>query len=82
MTRVFPNPARDEISVLLNLTNVGPTQITIIDMTGRSVIEQVVDNGAKGIETVQFNIESLQAGCYIVRVQSGQTVKSTQFIKL
>lgn len=82
LTRVFPNPASEQINVLLNLESSHQTQVTILDMTGRVLLEQAINNEILGVQNIPLNIADLQSGCYIVRVQSGEIVQSTQFIKM
>ena len=82
IAHVFPNPASENINILLNISIDAQTQITILDMTGRTVAEKTIENTGSGVQNIEMNISTFQKGCYMLRVQSGQSSKTTQFIKI
>ena len=71
--QVYPNPARDVISVLLNEQISGQAQVELIDVTGERV---VVPTGISS-HMVKLNVRDLADGVYFVRITDGgkQVVK-------
>jgi hypothetical protein len=67
---VFPNPAKDEITVGINNNYAGKVTIAIIDAAGKkiSVIQTAKSAGALQ-QTI--NIENLQPGAYFVEIKAG-----------
>lgn len=70
---IYPNPTKGE----LNITSIEGIQdaiYTIFDINGRRVMN------AKLTETT-IDVSALQTGNYILRIVSGQSIKSQKFIK-
>lgn len=82
ITQVFPNPAEDQLNILLNIESSQNTEILVLDATGRVVLQKILDQGLKGIQNVQLNLSELQAGCYFLRIQSKNTADTNKFIKI
>lgn len=77
---VFPNPSSDKIRVEL-VGNVGSNaRAEIIDMNGRIIRSQQVssNNQTYGVD---FRIDDLQNGYYLVRVSGNNGSETTPFIK-
>lgn len=74
--KVFPNPANE--SVILKFENIKneDTQINIYDLSGRVVYEKVSNQSQ-----LEINLNSFEAGVYIVKMTQNQTVYTTQFVK-
>lgn len=58
---VYPNPAKDVLSLNVNATTISAYEI--IDMQGRKVLEGSVENQV----LVKINIDALRSGSYIVK---------------
>ncbi len=73
---VFPNPARMEARVSLDMKQNGNVKISVLDMTGKMVKE--VFNGAttKGEQTFGFKTNDLSSGLYIISISSDNKVKT------
>ena len=67
-TRVFPNPARNEIFIEMNVDACRECQIGIMDITGREVIS-IKEKNISGFYRKQVNISSLGRGVYFVRTR-------------
>lgn len=61
---VYPNPARDHLSVSLNKAVSGKVRVSIIDLAGRTVAEQSFN----ATENFEMNIAGLAKGTYMVKV--------------
>jgi PKD repeat protein len=72
---IFPNPT----SNVLNVSGIqGATHITILDLTGRKLMEEEISTK----ESLTLEISSLQAGSYFVEFHTNGNEKSrVQFIK-
>jgi hypothetical protein len=77
LLQVYPNPATDLIHVVFDQN--GPTDINLIDMTGR-VIHSTRYQGA-GFTDYSLDISSLNPGIYFVQVGTGMNSKVLRFIK-
>lgn len=65
---VFPNPARDNVSVTIDLKESVKLSIDVTDLTGKQVAV-IMDENQTGAVTKQFNTTSLPVGNYLVRLQ-------------
>ena len=74
MVRTFPNPAREQFNVGLNLPVKAPVTIRLIDMSGRIVFEEQILNAFNQILKYQA---PNQEGLYFLNVQGSQ-FNSTQ----
>jgi len=78
---VFPNPANDKITLLLEEINkdlnANGYKITILDINGKVLINQ----NQKNINILDVEISSLNSGVYFVNVSTDSWVKTTKFIK-
>lgn len=59
---VYPNPATDQVTIALD--NNSETTVTVIDMTGRAVYSESVQQN--GLSLVQLNVSGFNAGMYTV----------------
>lgn len=70
-TRVFPNPAREQIQLRLSATQTEKILIEIADMTGKIMYrhQRQINVGATGI-SIQAKEARLSPGLYIIKVRS------------
>jgi photosystem II stability/assembly factor-like uncharacterized protein len=75
-TTVFPNPAHDEIQILI--CNNQKYEIAILDIFGHIVI-----NSTQNISTdpIKINIHNLNPGLYFIQCKSNQGIESIKFVK-
>ena len=66
---VYPNPADDELNVLLNSLPEGKTTIEFNDVTGRLVLSEEINSTITSI-----NISSLKQGVYMYRMVNGDNI--------
>jgi len=79
---VFPNPAKEKVSIQLDIHNTNATpEIDILDLTGKSV-KTIREKFA--IENEQYkmrlDISDLKPGIYFVKVKSGQDTFSKKLL--
>jgi PKD repeat protein len=79
--RVYPNPVNDRLNIELNLANRGDVNITVTDVTGRVIVEEIL-NGVSGNQTIHLNMLHQQSGFYIVNIIQGGVNKTVKLLKL
>jgi alpha-tubulin suppressor-like RCC1 family protein len=76
--KIFPNPTNGEIHLNYNIRNTKDVYINVIDMSGRTIINnRKVNNGTK------INLESSIKGSYIIQVKdkTGRLLTTEKLIK-
>ena len=71
---VFPNPSSDRVWIKSTGTKV--SQVSILDMTGRSILVQDTNDSL-----VEIDVNALPAGQYIIEAQHGTGINRNLFIK-
>lgn len=66
---VYPNPADEELNILLNSLPEGRTTIEFHDVTGRLVLSEEIKGNSTSI-----NISSLRQGVYMYRIINGDNI--------
>ena len=66
---VYPNPADEELNILLNSFPEGKTMIEFHDVTGRLVLSEEIKSANTSI-----NISSLRQGVYMYRIINGENI--------
>ncbi|TAK50570.1 MAG: T9SS type A sorting domain-containing protein [Saprospiraceae bacterium] len=77
---VFPNPANDLLRLEFPPSNMGKTLMSISDMGGKIVAENIFQVQGSGFEEV--NIWHLPKGTYILRLTNTETDFKTIFSKM
>jgi PKD repeat protein len=77
---VFPNPASDQLNVLLETESAALYQLQLIGMDGKRY-QQDARRLGKGAHSWPLNIGNLPAGMYLVRVQSDTGIHTTKVVK-
>ncbi|MEM8528405.1 MAG: fibronectin type III domain-containing protein [Bacteroidota bacterium] len=72
---LYPNPARENLMLRVNRTI---ERIEIIDLAGRTMTVNWMENGS---ETLELSIAHLASGTYFVRIQSTEEVQTLRFVK-
>jgi hypothetical protein len=68
---ISPNPAREELQVMLNLDNPNPVvSVALTDWQGRTLQRQVIENFQEG--QLSFNTGDLPSGVYLIQVYSAE----------
>ena len=70
---IYPNPAKNQINLQFP-NQVTVDKITIIDLTGKILLQQIENSN-------QVNIQNLASGMYILQVFSGDMKWQSKFIK-
>ena len=72
---LFPNPAGDQLTVLVEGVD-KKTEIKVYNLMGKLVMQQQSVNAL-----TQLNISKLSSGFYVVKVNDGKQIRTAKFIK-
>jgi len=75
---VFPNPARDHITISTGGRSTARLQVEIFDMQQRPVRIDHINPGQEAI----LNISELSKGSYVVRISDGSSSSSCRLVKM
>jgi len=78
---VQPNPANDVLNVKYELNDPTLTQISILDLQGRKVLDVVNDTQARGAHSHTINLNSLTGGIYMLNFTTDKGNFNTKFVK-
>jgi len=78
-TTVYPNPAVREVNIAFNAQNSGTAQISIVDMTGREVIN-VNRNAGSGPNKLKVDVSELTKGIYFVNTRVNNKINVTKLV--
>lgn len=76
---MFPNPAKDQLTVEVPMENDGDVQIAIMDASGRITVQEHFTLG-KGNNQANFDLSRLNAGMYLVQVRNGESVHTRKLV--
>lgn len=69
--RVYPNPARNKVTISTSAAFTHDTKVDVVDMTGKIIME--VDY-PRGTTSIQLQTSALNQGVYFVRTRSAGAV--------
>ncbi|MFY7733744.1 MAG: DUF4397 domain-containing protein [Bacteroidia bacterium] len=76
---IFPNPANDKVSVMVNATNSNNAQINIIDIKG-AIIKSIDNKLVSGVNVVELSVADLPKGMYFVQVTSNEGTSTKKLV--
>jgi hypothetical protein len=77
--QIWPNPVKTTATVRLGNLKSEAVSLRVMDLSGRTVLEsQFHQESTELEETISFR--ELPEGCYLLRVQNGDEVKSTKLV--
>jgi len=74
---IYPNPAKEQVTIAFNTENAGSYILNLIDMTGR-VVKTTVDNAGLGDNTQIIDINGIPKGIYIVQMRMGDVLNNVK----
>ncbi len=75
---VYPNPANNDVTVAIRHTETADYTVTITDVLGRTV--KTIDANNVTATDLNIDLSSEANGVYLVKVQSGNAVKSSKLV--
>jgi hypothetical protein len=77
--KTYPNPTKDFINIEFDKTLTGENEISIIDITGRTIVKETFS----GQKIIRINLSSITKGIYIVKViTNDKQMTSCKLLKL
>lgn len=72
---IFPNPARDQATVLVGVPVARSVDVALVDSFGRAIVESQHALAA-GLNTLALDVSTLSSGAYSIVVRSGLIVRT------
>jgi len=77
---LYPNPARSEVSLTLNLPDRNPVAVKILDMQGKAVFSVVKNPEQNGVLSMDIPLNGIPPGLYIIKVQLTGSILAKKLI--
>ncbi len=77
---IYPNPVVSEATIRFNVESTAAVSYQIYDLAGRMVQNATLGNYGQGSHSVNFNVNGLSAGSYIVKVQAGSATSTSKIL--
>lgn len=81
-THVYPNPVANTLTVQYQLDEGSPVSITVLDLTGRTVLCQPETLQSAGINHTLLDFTSLPAGIYMCQIRTKRGVETVKVIRM
>lgn len=78
--KTYPNPAVNELSFEYNFTGNDKVTATIVDVTGRTVMTEPIENKGAGNQRFNLDTNPINSGLYFLRLQIADQSVTTKFI--
>ncbi len=75
---LYPNPAKNAVTVEWDATSVKALDMEIVDATGKLILNPAVNKGAQGKQTI--NVSSLAEGYYMIRIVTSKGIIQRKLI--
>ena len=73
---IYPNPAKNEVSVHIEMDHNSDVAVKVYDLTGRLVISETKGTLSKGEHNIKLNTATLGNGIYMYQVVMGEQVET------
>lgn len=77
---VYPNPGNGDFAYELKLAEGGELEVTVLDDTGKKIIEQI-ENNSDGIYKGDLDLKNMPKGSYLLIFKKGDKILSEKLIK-
>jgi hypothetical protein len=79
---VMPNPSGDEVKVVLNLIEDGPTELVITNSSGEEVHRQQVSTSQLQNQEIKIDLSGTEQGAYFISLQTPTTKIDKSFVRV
>jgi hypothetical protein len=76
---IFPNPASDKVSVMINAISSNNAQINIIDIKG-AIVKSMDGKLVSGVNVMELSVADLPKGMYFVQVTSNEGTSTKKLV--
>jgi hypothetical protein len=80
-THVYPNPVANTLNVQYHLDEDSPVSITVLDLTGRTVLYQPETLQSAGINHATLDFSSLPTGIYMCQIRTKRGVETAKVVR-
>jgi hypothetical protein len=77
---VYPNPVNQVMNLVINPGKSRMTLVSIVDMTGHTVLSKRYDMQSEELSTLQIPVSGLSSGMYMVKIQAGGNIIARKVI--
>jgi hypothetical protein len=77
---IYPNPVVNNATINFNIEETASVSYQIFDLAGRMVQNATLGNYNQGSHSVNFNVNGLSTGTYIVKVQAGAATTTSKIL--
>ncbi|MEQ9301373.1 MAG: T9SS type A sorting domain-containing protein [Cyclobacteriaceae bacterium] len=77
---IFPNPASDEVNVIVDIPQSGPLDLQIIDLQGKTVYQMQRDQVREGTQWIRLGDLDLPSGMYVLQLIANGIERSERLI--
>jgi len=77
---IYPNPVNDVMNLVINPGKSKHAVVSILDMSGRTVLTKKYDTQTEDLSTLQIPVSELPSGVYMVKIQAGKNVIARKVI--
>jgi len=81
-TKLYPNPASDEVTVELNADRNMEVHLSVIDIMGRTVATPGIQTLVQGHNQMSINVADFVSGTYFIRMKEDKAVSTIKFDKM
>jgi hypothetical protein len=77
---IMPNPADDQTTIAIRVTEAGQVRMTLLDLAGREVMELMNGNISAGNHKLLLNTDLLSNGMYLVSLNINGKVQQQKLV--
>jgi len=77
---VFPNPAKEQATAVVQQRRAGALTLDVIDMTGRLAMSRAMGQRPAGEQRIDLPLAGLSPGAYFLRAKAGDELRTIRFI--
>lgn len=78
--KIYPNPAKDQFTVLIKPENTATGTFSLYDATGKLYFSSKIPLQQDVVQLIPFQMQRLQMGMYILKFSDGKSKESIQLI--
>lgn len=79
--RIYPNPSMGLSDLEITLDRRSQVGVSVYDMSGKRLLEQLYGERAAGSNTLPLDLESLQKGVYLINVKTAERSSVVKFVR-
>jgi hypothetical protein len=79
LIRLYPNPTKDKLNLMLDIQGNEPTNVKVLDAQGRTIREYSLEAGTR---SHVIDVQELSEGQYMLDIRNGRNSAVKRFVKL